>query len=64
MTSIKELWPEIQRRHLDETNALIAAAIRETGGNISATARLLQVQRKTILRRVDDHGLNVQRRQK
>lgn len=59
MATPLETWPQIQRRHLTESNALIAAAIRETGGNILAASVLLKMPRKTVQRRVRENDIPV-----
>lgn len=47
-----ETWAKMRRRHSDERNALIIAALDQCGGNESAAARLLEMDRANLHRLV------------
>lgn len=54
-----ETWSQMRRRHSDERNAAIIAALEQCGGNESAAARLLEMDRANLHRLVSTQQLVV-----
>jgi DNA-binding NtrC family response regulator len=54
-----ETWPEMRRRHYDERNALIVAAIEATDGNQTQAARIIGMNRITMQNTIREQGLTV-----
>jgi len=52
-------WREVKREALDRVEArYVAALLRETGGNVCEAARRAEVDRSTITRAIERHGLD------
>jgi len=52
-----ETWPQIKRRQQDERIAAVEAAVVQCGGNMSAAARLLKMNKSSLELMVRNYDL-------
>lgn len=54
-----ETWPQLRRRQIEERIAMVTQAVQNHGGNRSAAARSLNMDRRALLRVIERYALDV-----